>query len=1375
MIWLKLMEFVVMEDPNFLFLKEEYLTLYDYCRDVDYFIYLNKYSASMHTARVAIEHLLKKYINHGRLLGDELSLKELINRVQNKINGNILKDLEIIRDYGNKTSHDNLYKGNKKDADYIAGKLHDVVKDFFNEKTYDMPFKKDYEPIRGDEEWLVSINKLDLDDELKEKYGSEITNLQDDVEDIKQNLENIEKENTRLKNELNNLKKVLTELNQPNLEIQEIKRKLSDMENNDDVSNLKSDLGEIKEKITEMRTNYHDKYNFEIDELKKQICNIELNTDNDELEEKLKSVISTMSILKSRINNYDLIDVDNLIKNINELKSGFEYSVTQDQLNEVINKLKDLENSVNNDDITTILNNVNLMDEFNNESPEQKKAITSKSPKLIIDAGPGSGKTRVLVKRVKYLLENTPNIDPKSFLIITFSEKAANQLKERLIEMNIPPEDINEMQISTIHGFCSTILRDYYSSGVEIVDDHYNNHKTLFIRKHREELGFTAYDYIPENELNIVADRFDDYARFHVNMPDFIEYIKDRYFKKRMLKKDDEYKEFIDKKREELKEDYIFPEEEVRENKILNKRWYCHKYLAIANAYLKYIDILEKEKAYDFNYLQYKANEFLKEDDNLNKIIYKNIFIDEFQDTDVVQLEIFKSLMKIADTFTIVGDPNQSIYGWRGSTPAFFREFWMDKRFEKVRLETNFRSKKNIVEFNENYFKKYDSSKRNLTPYKLENGDIYYLNNKNKADQAVKIVKTIKYLKNSNKIRNYSDIAILCRSTNEYNIGELLNELYRNDIDYNIKGLNDLSNKKEVNGFVTLIWYLTKEMLPYAKNSNENNVDLNIINNEFGLDLFTDAEINNEVFKLSQGTIDVINTYKGTPQEFSLMEEDQLQELGIDDSRDLEFFTQLNDLKREYHSYENDEEKGLNLLEVYYKLFKITGYVDNKFNNNQEYRKHPELLNLALISQIIDEFMDIVDRFDIDEFFNFLINNYERYSSPENELADANKVQIMTIHKAKGLEFPVVFLCSLDYYFPKVYKSREKDQDYNNPTYPTLPKFYKRFVDVKDAKNIDRKEHNEEEYRLIYVAITRAMDTLFISHIDNKKSNELATMKVVNHSFEEMTEDKLNSLQKVYSYINEENDVIDISFTSMQNYKICPHKYDLIHNYEFVTPQNVSMYIGSVVHSVLDKIHREAMDIYNNQNIDKDEHMDKFIHDKIEEAIKSNTSLSDIPEFENSLDKIDEWWDEHSDDEILASELPFTITEKGYNLVGKMDLIIKNKNNDDELNIIDFKTSSSDNFEMNIDDHKNQLHLYSLALRYNSHYSGVNSLNYIYSVNDAELNEVYVDKDKLTELENETKEISTQILENKFQKDKFDENNVKKCESCLLKDLCCEE
>lgn len=98
----------------------------------------------------------------------------------------------------------------------------------------------------------------------------------------------------------------------------------------------------------------------------------------------------------------------------------------------------------------------------------------------------------------------------------------------------------------------------------------------------------------------------------------------------------------------------------------------------------------------------------------------------------------------------------------------------MDKRFEKVRLETNFRSKKNIVEFNENYFKKYDSSKRNLTPYKLENGDIYYLNNKNKADQAVKIVKTIKYLKNSNKIRNYSDIAILCRSTNEYNIGELL-------------------------------------------------------------------------------------------------------------------------------------------------------------------------------------------------------------------------------------------------------------------------------------------------------------------------------------------------------------------------------------------------------------------------------------------------------------------------------------------------------------------------------------------------------------------------------------------------------------------------
>ena len=324
-----------MDDPNFLFLKEEYSDLYDYCKDVDYFIFLNKYSASMQTARVAIEHLLKKIYGNQRELSSKLSLSELIERTKNKINNDILKDLDIIRDYGNKTSHDNPYKGNKKDADYVAGKLHNIVKDFFNERTYDMPFRKEYEPIMGDEDWLVSINKLDLDDELKEKYGSEISNLQDDVEDIKQNMQNIEenksalkKENEIFKSELNNLKKILNELNQPNPEIQEIKTKLVNIENNDDVSNLKSDMGEIKEKITEMKVNFHDEYNLKIDDLTKQMYDIELNKDNDELEEKLKSVIYTMDILKNKINNYDLIDVDNLIKEINELKSDLESSVT---------------------------------------------------------------------------------------------------------------------------------------------------------------------------------------------------------------------------------------------------------------------------------------------------------------------------------------------------------------------------------------------------------------------------------------------------------------------------------------------------------------------------------------------------------------------------------------------------------------------------------------------------------------------------------------------------------------------------------------------------------------------------------------------------------------------------------------------------------------------------------------------------------------------------------------------------------------------------------------------------------------------------------------------------------------------------------------
>ena len=143
----------------------------------------------------------------------------------------------------------------------------------------------------------------------------------------------------------------------------------------------------------------------------------------------------------------------------------------------------------------------------NERTPDeyQRDAIEYNGNKLIINAGPGSGKTFVLIERVKYLV-NKLGVSPESLLIITFTDKAAEELRDRLMhESGLNIDLIDQMQISTIHSACRVILKDYFSSGLEVIDDSDNERKRLFIKKYQEELGLTKYAFVPDKELGEVA------------------------------------------------------------------------------------------------------------------------------------------------------------------------------------------------------------------------------------------------------------------------------------------------------------------------------------------------------------------------------------------------------------------------------------------------------------------------------------------------------------------------------------------------------------------------------------------------------------------------------------------------------------------------------------------------------------------------------------------------------------------------------------------------------------------------------------------------------------------------------------------------------
>ena len=972
-----------------------------------------------------------------------------------------------------------------------------------------------------------------------------------------------------------------------------------------------------------------------------------------------------------------------------------------------------------------------------NLDDEQQKASYYDGDKLIIKAGPGAGKTTVLIERIKYLV-NQVGVKPDSLLIITFTEKAANELKEKLLKEDISQIAVDKMQISTIHAFCRTLLQDYSFSATELIDDNNSERKILFLKKYKEKFGFTGYDFIPDSELRDVSRKFDEYSTYEVDTNKLAKYVEENMLNKGK-RSERRFREFVDSK---IGENGKFPIEEVQQKPKFNQRWTIHKFLAIVKAYEIYKNLLSEEGLFDFNFLQLKARDFLKK--HWMDVKYKNILIDEFQDTDKIQMEMFDYLIKECETITMVGDPDQCIYGWRGSDVDYINEFMAREDFKQVTLKTNYRSCQNIVEFNEKFMSNYRHSQE-VIPNNDEIGDLYYISNKDKETEAQKIAKIIKHLKSTNKISNYSNIALISRSRKKENINELVNELDNNGIPYIIKGFEDFNEYPEVKAMINLIWYLTDEMPD---------------DELFNIKLFCQDEINNEMFNFKSSTIEVLNNVQDSKQ-FSMLTEDELKDFGITDVNDLEIFTRLNNLKKDLHNNED-----LTILDAFYKLFNITDYVESKYDilssGEDESYKNREIMNLALISYKIRCYMDVESRDDIDGFFNFIYDNYESYSSPMNELTDEDKVNILTAHKAKGLEFPVVFVCSLkDKSFPI---ENIFDEPYKTP----LNFLYKKYSDIDDDFKLNEIESEmlyKEERRIIYVSLTRAESCLIISGIetDELPSKIISQMKK-DYPIEELTDSIIPGLKSIEFEDEFKQEDLTLSFTSLEDYEKCPHLYNLAHNYHFETPQNEGMYIGTVAHGALNGINTQA--VVNEVDDDKIDYI-------IDRAIISNPSLGDNERFDLIMDSVGDYWDDYGSNwKILASEYPFTLLRNDngvkYNIKGQIDLIVQEDCNDDSnMTLLDYKTN------ININDPTNyikQLHLYQLGIEHNPEFANKDIKRLIiYSLaSDDPINSTKPDIVVKHKLEKQLANTAKSIRNNEYKKT----DNTHECRKCLLKDLC---
>lgn len=983
-----------------------------------------------------------------------------------------------------------------------------------------------------------------------------------------------------------------------------------------------------------------------------------------------------------------------------------------------------------------------------NENQQKVVEYNGNKP-LLVEAGPGSGKTRVIIERVKFLI-NELKVNPSSLLVITFTRKAANELKDRLSE-DIPKNIINEMQISTIHSFCLDFLKKR-GNVTNLIDDDSGEKRRLFIQKYKYKLGFKNEFYLADYQIPSVINKFDEYTTFKVDIDGLIDYIKQT----RPI--DKEYVDFVNSFK-------FFPSKKVRDNEKFKKSWYNARFLQTPKAYVKYLELLDLFNAVDYNTVQIKFLESLKENPETQ---YTNILVDEFQDTDPVQAEIFEILLKNAESFTAVGDVDQSIYSFRGSFRDYFEEFYNKYNAELISLNYNYRSTNNIIRTSEAFIKpqRKEYSKKYLVGARNEDKESYILESLDPQEEAQKIFNLIKDLKDNGKIRQYSDVAILYRSiVSNKNIPFLIDEFKKNDISYHISGTEDLIESDEVKSILTLFYYIARKLdHSYGMSNLEKEwlnlrafcgIDfipkfrkLSVETKRYLMELQENFE--NDVLKTEKEVYFELTGKKSRKKKFNgvfTRNEDVLIEIFkrvnkpvvdldlIEDTGDREFFTELEKLRENVFS--SDEEDKLTILEVYYELLNLCGYFDDLVINNGDYEL--ELENLSKISRTIFNYESIISANDVRGLFFFLTNVIEGYGTSSS---DVDGVQLMTVHKAKGLEFPVTIVSSFsEYNFPLAPRDpmREKDNINKEDTFYTPNKF----LEYKDCSEADEVNLGlAEENRVIYVAMTRAQDILVLSVV-GKMPEEIC--KISNYFNKNLDLDNM-SISSVGS--KPEENKLNLSYSSFADYNNCPWRYNLLNKLHFKVSQKEVTKMGSIIHEALDVINQEIKDSgeISKENIEKIAKDTYYLHGGTDD------------EFDDYMDSIFDYYNEIGFDiTVVDSEVPFSIDRDNYRFNGAIDLIYKNQNG--EYGILDYKNTIFKDY--NREKYAQQLLTYILALKNDSKYCDIEITEAkIYAIKSRSLIDFNIDESRLATQKEEIQNTADLINSHEFNKNESSYCNI---------------
>lgn len=764
---------------------------------------------------------------------------------------------------------------------------------------------------------------------------------------------------------------------------------------------------------------------------------------------------------------------------------------------------------------------------------EQKKAVTHGRGPLLIIAGAGSGKTTVVTERVRHLI-SAGLAAPEEILALTFTEKASREMGDRVDR--IMPYGLPEMWISTFHAFCDRVLR---ADGIHIgIDPGYTvmtqAESVALVRSHIHELKLEYFRPLGNP------------TKFLTAMLTLFERLRD----------------------EDIAPDTFRTWAEKYQGSAEDKGFSRSQYLELSGAYTGVTELKIRENRFDYADLISNTLRLFRERPNIldkYRKQFKYILVDEFQDTNFAQNELAVILAHPANNITVVGDDDQAIYRFRGAAISNILDF--RKRFKNVTtvvLTHNYRSTTEILnrsyrlitQNNPDRLEVAEGITKKLVSARGTNGKkVEFLFESRVEDEASRVAAEIVTLVENHEFPRYSDFVILVRANDHAD--PFVRALSRAGVPYQFLGPGQLFRQPEVKdliAYLTLLTRLTDTVACYRVLSMDvikiAPRDLSVLvsfSRESGLSLFEACE------RLSDTGI---NPQSSLPKPD--ISPDSLE-------KTVKFVAMVN----RHLSRVKKDTAG----QILYYFLEDTGLLSDMASYNSV-REEKTAANIAKFFGKLKSYESSHDDAGIYAVADYISLSMELGESPaatDTDWTENNAVSIMTVHSAKGLEFPVVFLVNL---VAERFPTRERPEKI-----PVPDELVKETLPVGNA-------HLEEERRLFYVGMTRARDRLYLTaaryYGEGKREKKISPFVL------ETLGEEVLSVRPPVTDANIQLALLDfrtaevpevkpskitgplsLSYSRLETFDTCPLQYKYRYVVSLPVPASASLSFGDTIHRTL--------------------------------------------------------------------------------------------------------------------------------------------------------------------------------------------------------------